>query len=845
MSNIVRVSELDVIYLSYDEPNAEKNYADLLTKVPWAKRVHGVEGSDAAHKACARLSETDRFITIDGDNIISPEFINEQLHFKDDINLDNCVISWSGYNIVNGLTYGNGGIKCWPKHVVLNMKTHENADPSNPQAQVDFCWDLTYLQISKTYSNVYNNHTPQQAWRAGFREGVKMCLYEGEKLENKDFLSRVHNKNLERLRIWQNVGQDAENGLWAIYGARLGTYLTNCTDWDYINVRDFEYLNTLWKTYKDKSDIELIEEIQRLGIILNTELNIDISPTPFDVDQSKFFKSLYKNPPRVPVDFLIEETSPLYDIVMITYNEPNANQNWNKLKDRFPQAIRVDGVKGIHQAHIEAAKRCTTDMIWVVDGDAQVLDDFDFNYVTPDDEKDYVKVWRSRNPINDLEYGYGGIKLLPRVRTECMDVNKPDMTTSISRHFKPIKIVSNITAFNTDPFNTWRSAFRECAKLSSKVIDRQKSDETETRLKIWKTVGKDRPYGEYAIAGAIAGESYGITNSGDADALKKINDFDWLKAQFENKDKAEEIKIIPKSDNDRSKEFLHGLEEYCNFKSATEISKEVKSFLDILYATDSKAAFLNHFLPRELSNIYNSNNFEKELTIHLLNKNDHDKIKYFRYIKDFIKKDNDINTLSDALSRSQIKSKLWLIEELSKIRTSYKNIVLLAGWYGQLVDLFKNDTSNITFHKVRNVEIDRDACMQSDYNFNLSNLENHKVKAVHADINNLTLYKSGYEWSVETFKNGSTYTEQFLPELIINTSSEHMSTEWFDQIRFKPWEEKPIVAIQSNNYFGLEEHVNCVHSIDHMKKVYPMEKILYAGELQLKGYKRVMLIGRP
>ena len=57
----VKIAELDIIYLSYDEPNAEKNYADLLTKVPWAKRVHGVEGSDAAHKACAELSETDRF----------------------------------------------------------------------------------------------------------------------------------------------------------------------------------------------------------------------------------------------------------------------------------------------------------------------------------------------------------------------------------------------------------------------------------------------------------------------------------------------------------------------------------------------------------------------------------------------------------------------------------------------------------------------------------------------------------------------------------------------------------------------------------------------------------------
>jgi len=51
MSNKIKVIDQDIVFLSYDEPNAEKNYADLLKKVPWAKRVHGVKGSDAAHKA--------------------------------------------------------------------------------------------------------------------------------------------------------------------------------------------------------------------------------------------------------------------------------------------------------------------------------------------------------------------------------------------------------------------------------------------------------------------------------------------------------------------------------------------------------------------------------------------------------------------------------------------------------------------------------------------------------------------------------------------------------------------------------------------------------------------------
>lgn len=220
----------------------------------------------------------------------------------------------------------------------------------------------------------------------------------------------------------------------------------------------------------------------------------------------------------------------MYDIVFISYQEPNADENWIKLKSRFPFAKRVHGVKGIHQAHIKAASICFTDMMWIVDGDAVVLDSFNFDYVPFDLE--YVYVWRSRNPINDLEYGNGGLKLLPRKMTLNMDASKPDMTTSISTKFKPVFEVSNITSFNTDPFNTWKSAFRECCKLASKVIDRQKSDETEARLKAWCTKGADRQYGKYSINGALEGKEYGSQNKDNIDALKKINDFEWLKNKF-------------------------------------------------------------------------------------------------------------------------------------------------------------------------------------------------------------------------------------------------------------------------------------------------------------------------
>jgi len=297
--------DYDIIYLSYDEPNAEKNYADLCKKVPWAKRVHGVEGSDAAHKACAELSETDRFITVDGDNRIREDFLNQEIDFDEHADLKNTVISWCGRNEINGLMYGNGGLKCWPREYVLNMKTHENADPDNAHAQVDFCWDAQYIQMNSCYSDVYNNETPAQAWRAGFREGVKLATDRGVRI-SKEELKNNHWRCLHWLYIWSMIGKDVENGDWAILGTRAGLYMTMCTDWDYVQVRDFEYLNDLWKvSFESIEDVDY--EIEEYGIKLISQLDIPIAEQPLDAQQSKFFKAVYQHPSRTDNQRFIEK----------------------------------------------------------------------------------------------------------------------------------------------------------------------------------------------------------------------------------------------------------------------------------------------------------------------------------------------------------------------------------------------------------------------------------------------------------------------------------------------------------------------------------------------------------
>ena len=290
----IQVIDQDIIFLSYDEPNAEKNYADLLTKAPWAKRVHGVKGSDAAHKACAALSETEYFITVDADNIIDPKFLELEIDLDELKLTPNHVFSWCGQVYVNGLMYGNGGLKMWTRKFVNEMKTHENSDPSDVRGLVEFCFDNLYYQFDTNYSESFTNASPFQAWRAGFREGVKMSLDQGAKVKN---LQQIYWQNYHRLLIWCNVGADVPNGLWSIYGAREGAYLTNCTDWNYANVRDFEYLTKQWEENYSKITEEMLPyEIMGLGETLKHECGLEL----FDPseDASKFFKIVYENFPR-------------------------------------------------------------------------------------------------------------------------------------------------------------------------------------------------------------------------------------------------------------------------------------------------------------------------------------------------------------------------------------------------------------------------------------------------------------------------------------------------------------------------------------------------------------------
>jgi len=228
----------------------------------------------------------------------------------------------------------------------------------------------------------------------------------------------------------------------------------------------------------------------------------------------------------------------MYDIVFLSYNEPNAAEHWELVKSRFPRARHVSGIKGIPNAHRTAAERCKTRYFWVIDADNIVHPDFDFSFRwrRSDERQDRVAVWKARNNVNGLEYGYGGIKLLPRRVVLEMPNNIVDFTTSISDHFFPMGEVASTTVINSSPFEAWKAGFRECVKLASGAIKSNHPEEDGQRAEQWMAITLDVPNANQCIEGAKAGYRYGWDNADDPKALAKINDWEWLQARFTRHD---------------------------------------------------------------------------------------------------------------------------------------------------------------------------------------------------------------------------------------------------------------------------------------------------------------------
>ncbi|MEO1016460.1 MAG: hypothetical protein AAFY56_02025 [Pseudomonadota bacterium] len=303
---MIHVTDLDIVFLSYDEPLADQFFADLRSKCPKATHVEGVKGLDAAYKATAEAASTEFLITIDGDNIVDPAFFH--LHLDPRLMQSSTVLGWPGRNVVNGLQYGNGSIKCWSRDHLLGLS------PRSHSGAVDFVYnndlrhpELAYhIDMGVPFSTAHFNATPQQAFRSAFREGVRLSAPD------------LDEECRRRLAVWMSVGKDARHGDWAIYGARLGCERATSSAFDRQAINDYDWFDDYWRTEiapqfsgstsrcaltgfvwdQDKLD----SAVDALGSTLRRQFGFDL--VELDKAQSRVFKALRQSALANQVDRL-------------------------------------------------------------------------------------------------------------------------------------------------------------------------------------------------------------------------------------------------------------------------------------------------------------------------------------------------------------------------------------------------------------------------------------------------------------------------------------------------------------------------------------------------------------
>lgn len=185
---------------------------------------------------------------------------------------------------------------------------------------------------------------------------------------------------------------------------------------------------------------------------------------------------------------------------------------------------------------------------------------------------------------------------------------------------------------------------------------------------------------------------------------------------------------------------------------------------------------------------------------------------------DAIRNSDDRYRTLESFWKGQVNSKIWLIENLKKYVTEEKSrIVIHGGWNGVLASLLFN--SDICISKIISVDIDPD-CELIARTVNKRQEIEGRFEAVTADMT----------------------TYQCQADIIINTSCEHITQEQYDQWLLNV-PDNALIILQSNNYYELDEHINCVSNLKEFEKSCKLN-IVKSAILQLQKYERYMIIGK-
>jgi hypothetical protein len=218
------------------------------------------------------------------------------------------------------------------------------------------------------------------------------------------------------------------------------------------------------------------------------------------------------------------------DIVFISYDETEADRNYNKLIESFPRARRVHGVEGMERALAAAAEASTTPWYFAVFGKTELYPGFDFSFVPDYFQQPKHYIFYSENRVNKLVYGEMAV-ILYNCNLVLDARNKEfglDYTMSFPHEVVPI--ISTYGNFDTSVYQTWRTAFREVSKLYD-IQARTPSVDTEYRIKIWETRAEG-PFADWCLKGAADGRDFYLKYADDFAYRKNTFNWEWLRNYF-------------------------------------------------------------------------------------------------------------------------------------------------------------------------------------------------------------------------------------------------------------------------------------------------------------------------
>lgn len=227
--------------------------------------------------------------------------------------------------------------------------------------------------------------------------------------------------------------------------------------------------------------------------------------------------------------------SALQDIVFISYDEPQADENWAGLVARFPSAQRVHGVEGMENALKAAAQASTTPWFYATFAKTRLHEDWDFGFVPDRWQAPKHYIFNALNASNGLCYGHMGIIMYHK---ETVLNSKPwteigGMDFTMSFATESIPLTSVYGEFAITPYHAWRTAFREVSKLCQWQLDKP-SVETDYRINVWRTQATGS-HAEWVLKGANDGAEFFAENSNNNQELKKVFRWEWLKDFYQSK----------------------------------------------------------------------------------------------------------------------------------------------------------------------------------------------------------------------------------------------------------------------------------------------------------------------